>query len=73
MIERISISAKCSDLCFVQLYDEEGNSVAVGEGYAPSFIGGGDYVELSIDIKTGKIIGWVPPTDEQLFEEIRKM
>lgn len=37
-------------------------------GYVPriSGLGGGDYIRLSIENETGKIIGWKPITEEDL-------
>ena len=55
MSKYLSITAKCSDRC--------GGSYPGGteiEGYVPKGIGigGGDYVELTIDIETGVIQDW---------------
>lgn len=52
----IHISAKCSDLFAMQ--DSEGNQY---DGHVPEFFPEdhfGDYVILSIDTKTGKILNW---------------
>lgn len=59
----IQVSAKCSDCCFVVATDDSGNPFAEEQGYVPDGIGigGGDYVEFSVDTTTGKIIGF--PTD----------
>lgn len=58
----LTITAKCSDCCFTEL-------AGVGEkdGYVPYgfMIGGGDYVNFSLDLETGKIVGFKPMTDEQ--------
>ena len=32
----------------------------------------GDYVELNIDVATGRIINWVAPTDKQLLNQLNK-
>ena len=57
----LSITAKCSDLCFITLGDCE------HDGYVPqSSLGGGDYVELAIDNETGQILNWKPLTEEDL-------
>ena len=64
----ISLSAKCSDM-FSAVYTS-----AAGEkeydGYVPEQIGvgDGDYVNFTIDIDTGKIVGWEIPTEEKLAE-----
>lgn len=70
----ISINAKCSDLFSASLTD---NGVRVGEydGYVPKFFPGehyGDYVELKIDIDTGKIINWKKPTKQQLEDTFKQ-
>jgi hypothetical protein len=59
---KVSISAKCSDLCFVSVEDGKGNLLVDGyDGYVPAFMPDehyGDYVILDIDVKTGKILNW---------------
>ena len=65
----MSINAKCSDLCYVTLNDENGDELMEHDGYVPIFNNcGGDYVDLTIDLETGKIIGWTNPTKEKLFK-----
>ena len=67
---KLVISAKCSDCCYSALYNDEDERVAEIDGYAPSFrgIGGGDYIEIEVDLKTGKLIGFTPMTDEEAKE-----
>ena len=48
----LKISGKCSD-CFSMLMDGKEY-----DGYVPGFLGGGDYIELDIDLDTGKILNW---------------
>ncbi len=60
----ISICAKCSDMFSASL--DDGREY---DGYVPKFFPGehyGDYVELEIDLKTGKILNWNPPTEKDL-------
>lgn len=67
----ISISGKTSDLFSAILYDSEGHSLGEYEGYVPDFFPGehfGDYSILEIELATGKILNWKPPTQEQLDE-----
>ncbi len=67
--DTINISAKCSDLCSTTVYDGEGDPMgSEAQGYVPSFMpdGGGDYIDLEIDIKTGKILNWVSPTEQEI-------
>ena len=71
----IKISAKCSDLFSARLLDAHGNEVGSYEGYVPEFFPGkhyGDYVQLDIELATGKILNWKPPTDEQLTEILKE-
>ncbi len=69
-IKTVTISAKCSDLCFAIARDAKGNQVGEEhDGYVPDFMPDehyGDYVMLDIDIETGKILNWKKPTLEQL-------
>jgi hypothetical protein len=68
-MKTITISAKCSDLCWMKLSDG-------GEhcGYVPSWFPNpqtehfGDYVQLTIDLETGQILNWKRPTQAQLKE-----
>lgn len=59
---KVSISAKCSDLCFVSVSDDKENLLVDGyDGYVPAFMPDdhyGDYVILDIDVKTGQILNW---------------
>lgn len=70
----ISISAKCDDLFDAILVDKkDGIETVVGKygGYVPEFMPGkhyGNYIELEIDIDTGKIVNWKKPTKKQLKE-----
>lgn len=62
---RISINAKCVDLCQVQLQDKDDNTVAEHDGYVPEFLRvdhDSDYINLDIDLETGTILNWKRPT-----------
>ena len=70
------INAKCSDLFSAMFDDETGNTVADYNGYVPEFMPGqhwGDYVEIDIDLKTGKILNWAPPSLEAVNKALEKM
>jgi len=72
---KISMCAKCSDLFDASLIDDNGKTIGEYEGYVPDFFPGkhyGDYVELDIDIETGKILNWKKPTKKQLDEVFNK-
>ncbi len=49
------IQVKCSDLCNVQFPNGKEH-----DGYVPKNIGlgGGDYIDIEINIYTGQIVGW---------------
>lgn len=63
------IVAKCSDLCSVTLLDDQNNPIARHNGYVPDFMPGehyGDYVEIDIELSTGKILNWKKPSRKDL-------
>jgi hypothetical protein len=63
----LKISAKCSDLCHAVLFNDKGQTMKEHDGYVPSLMPeGGDYVEIDIDVATGKILNWKIPTETQL-------
>ena len=68
----LRICAKCSDLCTSELIDDNGVYLRDSDGYVPSLMpnGGGDYVDIEIDIETGKIMNWEVPTQEQIDQFI---
>lgn len=59
------------------IYDQDGQQIGEDyEGYVPGFMPGehyGDYLILNIDLETGKILNWNPPTQEQIEEFIKKV
>ncbi len=67
---KICVNAKCGDMFNMTIHDNNGNEILFKEGSVPSKlnIGGGDYIHFDIDNETGKIIGWVPLTDEEIQE-----
>jgi len=70
----ISISAKCSDLFSMSVKDENNQPIASYSGYVPSFMpsegGYGDYVQMEIDIATGRILNWKNPSGHSEFKAI---
>jgi hypothetical protein len=64
----LKISAKCSDMCFAVLVNDKGIVVKEHDGYVPSLLGGGDYIELDIDVATGRIMNWKIPTEADIKE-----
>lgn len=66
MTKTIRITAKCSDQFILTIKGKD------YVGYSPRPFNGsskmvnGDYVDLEIDNKTGRIVGWKPLTDKDL-------
>lgn len=74
-ITSIWVSAKCSDLCFVEYFDKDKKMVAERDGYVPSFLNegsdnDGDFLTLEIDVASGKILNWKKPTQKELKDSI---
>lgn len=73
----LSISAKCSDLCFTSFTDAKGK-VTESDGYVPQGIGidekgdCGDYVSMEIDMQTGQILNWKPISDARVIKAQKK-
>jgi len=67
------ITAKCADRCWVIFKDTESNILIDRGGYVPHGIGigGGDNVILTIDIDTGKIVGWKSIETDDIIESLR--
>ena len=58
------MSAKCADMFTANFTDAAGNSLGEYDGYVPDFMPGehfGDYVQLDIDLNTGRILNWRAP------------
>ena len=74
----ILISAKCSDMFSAQLIDNMGNQIGEADGYVPKWFPSekvqhfGDYVELAIDLETGRIMNWKRPSPSQLSSTFKK-
>ena len=70
-ITTIRINAKCGELFTAQLVDADGGDAGEYDGCVPDFFPGmhyGDYVELDIDVATGRILNWKKPTQAALRE-----
>lgn len=67
-VKTIKMTCKVSDMFSFTAQNEEGAFVGEYQGYVPKeiFGYGGDYIDLTIDISTGKIIGWKEPTQENI-------
>lgn len=70
----LKIYMKVSDRFSASLVDQDGAEIHDQEdGYVPGFMPGehyGDYVILDIELDTGKILNWKPPTAKQIQEWI---
>ena len=68
--ETLKIYCKVSDNFTASLVDKHGAEIYdQEEGYVPGFMPGqhyGDYVILDIDLGTGRILNWKPPTAEDI-------
>lgn len=70
----LKIHCKVCDSFTASLVDQNGDEIHDQEdGYVPGFMPGqhyGDYIILDIDLDTGKVLNWKPPTAEQIQEWI---
>ena len=65
--KKLNIDVKVSDRFSGALVAESGELLKCQQdGYVPSWMpgGGGDYLSLSIDMKTGQILNWNPNPEE---------
>lgn len=65
----IQVTAKCSDMFSVAVRDEKGEILKEYNGYVPDFFPGqhyGDYIELDIELETGRILNWKKPTQKNI-------
>lgn len=68
----LTINAHCQDR-FTASVTDDGKCMEYGPDYVPRElgIGGGDYLELRIDIDTGQILDW-KPIDKNKLRDILK-
>lgn len=74
----LSLYMKVVDTFSATLKDQDGHVLKDYEGYVPDFMPGdadgsshfGDYLILDIEIDTGKILNWQPPSSKQIEEFI---
>ncbi len=66
----LSVHCKVSDRFTARLLDQNGETIHdQDDGYVPGFMPGnhyGDYVILDIDLDTGKILNWEPPSADEI-------
>jgi hypothetical protein len=72
-VKSIHIHCKCVDNDFsAELLNSDEKVLAESNGHVPRFFPDepcGEDVSLNIDIKTGRILNWKVPTDEELLKE----
>lgn len=75
-ITTIFITAKCVDACHILFQDKDKNAVGERNDYVPDFMPEehfGDYIEIEIEIATGKILNWKVPTQKELKDSIQPL
>lgn len=70
-VKTLSFTAKCSDCFGGTFYNEKDQAVKEIDGYVPRDLGmgGGDYIEMEIDLATGQILDWKPILEIEDEEE----
>jgi len=71
----LKLHLKVRDDFTAALCDQDGAEIFDYEGYVPEFMPDehfGDYVILDIDLDTGQITNWKPPTAKQIEEWMDK-
>lgn len=69
----LRVCAKTVDRCAIDFLNESGDSVGTRDSYVPGYFPEehyGDFLELDIDVKTGKILNWKAPTQKELKDSI---
>jgi hypothetical protein len=72
-VKSIFVTAKTSDACHIRFLDEDKNSLGERSDYVPNYFPEehyGDYLELEIEVATGKILNWKAPTQKELKDSI---
>jgi len=72
--KEIRLYCKIVDYFTAHIYDQDGKEIGgQDDGYVPGFMPGdhyGDYIILNIDLETGNILNWNPPSAKQIMEFI---
>ena len=71
----IHIHVKVRDEFFCNIEDDSCDVIGEYEGYVPDFMPSehyGDYIDLRIDLETGKIVNWCKPTVKQILKLLNK-
>jgi len=70
----VQVYAKVRDAGCYTIKDQHGAEIGMHDGYVPGWFPGehyGDYLILEIDLETGQILNWKPPTAQQIQETLR--
>lgn len=72
-VKTVKITGKVSDMFSLTAHNENGDFLGEYQGYVPKeiFGYGGDYIELTIDLGTGKIVGWKQPDQEDVMSILK--
>ena len=63
----LKMTVKCSDTFHCKIFDQDGDTLINYDGYVPDFFPEkhyGDYVILTIDLDTGKILNWKATSED---------
>lgn len=76
-VKVIKLTTRTGDAVAQSFHDKDGKKLAEKVGYAPQFFPNGEhnfgvFLELDIDLATGKILNWTPPTETQLAEALKE-
>ena len=69
---KLTISGKVRDLFDATIEDDDGKKILEYDGYVPDCaIGDDDYIEMTIDMETGKIADW--PGKEAILDAFKEV
>ncbi len=74
-IKTLRVCGKTVDQCHIQFLDKNNEIIGQRDSYVPKYFPEthfGDYLELDIDVETGQILNWYPPTQKELKDSIQK-
>jgi len=70
LVKSIIIGGKVNDMGYYAIFGQNEERLAEIEGYGPHIgsVCDDSYIEIEIDLTTGQVVGFVPPTDKELAE-----
>lgn len=57
------LMVKYPDMCIVRYRTEDGSTVG---GRIPKIFSREEFIDIDIDLETGQILNWEPPTEEEI-------